>query len=192
VYADLSGDYWVVVTDPVSGCVGSDTVNYLVHELPVASFDAYPIGDLTVNFYNTTTGAETFFWNFGDGGYSFDEDPVYTYPYAGDWEVTLTVTNDCGADISDAPVTIAVSIDSETDTESIALSPNPAIDHITVELNSGEVAILLIYNMLGELMLQSEFHMQDQIDVSKFPAGSYQLILAVDDEIKTGSFVIQH
>ena len=48
-------------------------------------------------FGNTSTGATTYHWNFGDGiGTSAEVSPTYAYSGTGTYTVTLTTTNDLG------------------------------------------------------------------------------------------------
>ena len=42
----------------------------------------------------------TYAWDFGDGGSSSEENPIYTFTEAGEYVVTLTVTEDCPGGIS--------------------------------------------------------------------------------------------
>jgi gliding motility-associated-like protein len=48
---------------------------------------------LTVNFNNTTTGAVSYEWHFGDGGTSTLQNPTYTYNATGFFTDTLITTN---------------------------------------------------------------------------------------------------
>lgn len=50
------------------------------------------VGD-AVQFTNTSTGAATYLWNFGDGATSTDENPTHTYGSAQTYTVTLTAFN---------------------------------------------------------------------------------------------------
>ena len=71
-------------------------------EAPVASFTAnstagYP--PISVQFTDISTGDPTAWdWNFGDGAISTEQHPVHTYTSAGNYTVSLTVTNDGGSD----------------------------------------------------------------------------------------------
>lgn len=47
-------------------------------------------------FTNTTSGSNTYSWNFGDGGTSTLEDPTHTYATAGTYTVSLLVTTNPG------------------------------------------------------------------------------------------------
>lgn len=68
---------------PYSGAVGS----------PV-QFDGSGSDDLDGSI-------SSYAWNFGDGGTSTLEQPMHTYGSAGDFNVTLTVTDDSGTSASD-------------------------------------------------------------------------------------------
>jgi PKD repeat protein len=67
---------------------------------PVASFIGDPIigiAPLTVQFTDLSEGIPTlWFWDFGDGGSSTEQDPAYTYTTPGFYTVTLTSANPAG------------------------------------------------------------------------------------------------
>lgn len=48
------------------------------------------------DFTSTSTNADTLIWDFGTGAGSGATNPVYTYPAAGTYTVTLIAANDCG------------------------------------------------------------------------------------------------
>ncbi len=55
---------------------------------------------LNVNFMNTSMGAASFLWDFGDGTTSTEVSPIHTYANGGSYTVTLT-----GLDLTMTPVT---------------------------------------------------------------------------------------
>ncbi|MFH1160373.1 MAG: PKD domain-containing protein [bacterium] len=53
-----------------------------------------PQNHLIVNFTNQSLGIITsYFWDFGDGSFSFGENPSHAFPYTGEFKVCLTVSN---------------------------------------------------------------------------------------------------
>lgn len=67
----------------------------------------------TVTFTNTSTvsGTVTYEWNFGDDATSTDKDPVHTYEFKGEYNVTLTVKDSQGGT---HPVSTKVKVDKKT------------------------------------------------------------------------------
>lgn len=59
---------------------------------PTASFTGSADGcaPLTVQFTNTSLLGQSYLWNFGDGGSSTADNPVYTFTVPGTYTVTLT------------------------------------------------------------------------------------------------------
>ncbi len=69
---------------------------------PVADFSGNPVSGtapLNVSFSDLSTNSPTSWaWNFGDGHTSNAQNPSHTYTSAGDYTVTLTVSNNDGQD----------------------------------------------------------------------------------------------
>ncbi len=93
-----------------SGC--SDTISHdiEVEPLPAVSIavieDSVCLGQLT-EFSGSGTGIATWFWEFGDGGTSIDQNPNYLYSSPGIYIVTLTVTG-IGADNCENSVSMEI------------------------------------------------------------------------------------
>jgi len=51
-----------------------------------------------IDFYNYSSNATSFNWNFGDGGSSTAANPSHTYTTAGTYTVSLQASSTCGAD----------------------------------------------------------------------------------------------
>lgn len=92
-----AGARFISVTNPDGQSVTSGTgilsITGSAPPPPVASFTAGPtagVAPLTVNFTNTSTGATSYSWNFGDGNISISANPSDTYTSAGIYTVTLT------------------------------------------------------------------------------------------------------
>ena len=81
----VGGTYDVTLSVTENGCNNTSTVqNYIyVEDSPIAMFtpSINTFTDLSqeVTFLNTTTGASTYLWNFGDGWTSTDMDPSHIF-----------------------------------------------------------------------------------------------------------------
>ncbi|MEL6674322.1 MAG: gliding motility-associated C-terminal domain-containing protein [Bacteroidota bacterium] len=92
----LGGPYQVVVTDSAL-CTDSVTIDIQAEPLPVAAFttDFAPADSFIVKvskgvqFINQSQNAITYFWDFGDGGISYDVDPKHIYEGEGFYRVML-------------------------------------------------------------------------------------------------------
>ncbi len=82
------------------GCNDTTEQDIVVDPLPEVDFtigdDSICLGESAV-FTGIGTNISTWFWDFGDGGYSIEQSPSYMYGTAGTYTVTLTVT-EIGAD----------------------------------------------------------------------------------------------
>ena len=63
---------------------------------PVVSAYSSLQGGLTTTFTNTSTGATSYKWNFGDGNTSTLQNPVHTYNFGGNYSACLIAYNSCG------------------------------------------------------------------------------------------------
>lgn len=116
IFVSNAGTYEVTVTNEY-GCTAAASVD--VTETPTGGLDggggSSPGGgagggicplvnpDFTnsicnpIQFTNTTNPpAQAYFWEFGDGQYSWDENPVHHYPSAGNYTVTFWATDNFG------------------------------------------------------------------------------------------------
>jgi PKD repeat protein len=99
-----AGSYDVTLT--VANGAGSDSVTnagYIIAVTPppVADFVGAPVEGtvpLTVSFTDLSAGATTWAWSFGDGATSSDRSPSHAYATEGTYDVSLTASNDAGAD----------------------------------------------------------------------------------------------
>lgn len=98
------------VTLIASNAAGADTLtrpDYIrVWGAPSAAFGVQSVSGLTAQFTNTSQGADTYQWNFGDGQTSTMATPQHTYAAPGIYTVTLTASNICGSRTFTLPVTI--------------------------------------------------------------------------------------
>ncbi len=95
IWTGTSGWVYVVENSP-SGCPSlPDSCFVNVSTPPIADFDTIGIGyyNPLYSFLDSSTGAITWFWDFGDGSTSLLQNPNHQYNGAGTYIVTLIVTN---------------------------------------------------------------------------------------------------
>ncbi len=144
-------------------------------------------GEAMVNFQNTSTGATSYSWNFGDGNTSTEANPSHTYRNPGKFQVVLTALN--GGACSDIAVgTIEIGavtgIDGPGDLDTrISMFPNPAKEEAFLNLNLDrqQRIWLVLSDVLGRTVrtwdLGQVQERQVALDCSGLQAGAYQLTI---------------
>jgi len=99
VYPSTTTTYIVVGVD-AGGCQNTASVTVTVSAVhPIVDFEAFPLSGcepLTVQFTDLSSKVEpdaTYYWDFGNGTFSYEQNPVAYYISSGSYDVTLTVTN---------------------------------------------------------------------------------------------------
>lgn len=84
--------------DPSTGCLNTDNTLVTVEPLPIAGFTHDPVACVNVAFpfTNTSTGASTYVWDFGDGSASPSAQPFHAYAAPGTYVVRLVAITDAG------------------------------------------------------------------------------------------------
>ena len=107
------GTYTVNLTVTNTAGSNSTTATVTVTEpsgpAPVAGFTANVTSGnvpLTVRFTDASTGADSWYWAFGDGATSTEQNPVHTYTQVGRFTVTLTVANTAGSSSATRIITV--------------------------------------------------------------------------------------
>ncbi|MBK6861249.1 MAG: T9SS type A sorting domain-containing protein [Saprospiraceae bacterium] len=106
---DKGGDYHLNVKNIKNLCESDATVLVYQQTEPIALFDQ-SIDGLKLQFNDQSNGLPTSWnWNFGDGTTSIIQNPQHVFAKEGEFEVCLTVTNDCGQNIKCAKLLIGIS-----------------------------------------------------------------------------------
>ncbi|MBB3699913.1 PKD repeat protein/arylsulfatase A-like enzyme [Flammeovirga yaeyamensis] len=184
-YAAL-GEYTVTLTVQNAGGESTETKENFVTvieeplEAPIADFEADPTtgkGELTVQFTDLSIGEiVSWFWNFGDGNTSEEQNPKHTYTEVGQYDVSLKVSNEAGDDTKLMEDMITVESDAPTSAEldrlNIKIFPNPAQHEVNVV--GPNIESVSIFNSLGQLVKTID-HQGDgvKVDVNALPKGIY-------------------
>ena len=94
-----STTYYLTVTNAANACPKIDTVEIFVNPKPIAAF-TQPVNQCLAGnnftFINTSSGATSYFWTFGDGTSSTLLNPTHTYTTASNYTVQLVTTTSFG------------------------------------------------------------------------------------------------
>ena len=177
------------------GEVEDYTVNIAAdNQAPAADFVGSPTSGqapLIVKFTNQSTNSPTSWsWDFGDGGSSTAQSPVYTYTAGGDYTVTLTVTNAYGADTMTNFFSVKPAGD--TDEPEYTQEDKTAIDHFL--MNPNPTIVTIEPDWIGpegflNLMFQltSGMHIALQVDMLDFGISTGA---EVEIHTSTGTYVV--
>ncbi len=100
-YSDL-GAYEITLSANANGCSGTISREFSIVGTLQADFVAEFEGcaPVEITFINLSTGAESYYWDFGNGNSSSDEAPVTLYSEPGIYEVSLYAKKDTVISIS--------------------------------------------------------------------------------------------
>ncbi len=137
-----AGNYTAMLT--VSNANGTNStftaITVLQPLLPVANFSSNitsGTAPLTVQFTDLSQNAEEWNWDFGDGAASTEQNPSHTYSAAGNYKVTLTVSDEDGSNIKTGEISVAKSsIDNSGNSSSADNSGNSSSENVSVNESS--------------------------------------------------------
>lgn len=153
---------------------------------PSAAFNYTKLNETLISFVNQSSNGERYSWQFGDGQISAEENPSHHYLSNGNYMVSLTVSKDCfTADTIAEQITIAA-IDSVI-TNTTLIYPNPVSDFLVVNYTLPAIKNAKLFNAVGQQLQTNYFPFGDltKIDMKKFPAGIYFLVIRTDASKKT-------
>ena len=198
IQVSTAGTYSVTVTYAALSCQETSApVTTTVNTNPQSSFSI--TGTLytgsPITFTNQSSGAASYFWQFGDGNSSTDENTGHTYTTMNSFTVNLTVTGANGCqDISSQQIAVVTGLPGE---EGISVYPNPVRQgSLVIEITekAGAAVHMSLVNMLGQPMFEDQFQstgdaMSRTVPASALSEGIYVLKINVGDRIVTRKIV---
>jgi PKD repeat protein len=161
----------------------------VVNGVPTVGF-SFVVNDGTVNFSNTSANASDYKWEFGDGGASTEENPVYNYTEPGEYPVTLTASNECGFSTLTTTVLVVTGVEELAGIREFRVFPNPSSGAFSVLLRGEPRSSvqLSFRDVLGRSLYERAFDfrpgvLQQELSFEALPAGVYFL------QVSTGGHV---
>lgn len=158
-------------------------LNIFINEAAVAGF-SYLSNDYTVAFTNTSTGADSYLWEFGDETFSIETNPIHEYSLPGEYSVKLSAESDCGADEYTATVIVSTGID-QNEVNLCSIFPNPADKFIKIQ-SQKLISEISIYDLSGKQILKIDdlYKLNSEINISDLHQGVYFIkIISSDKDI---------
>lgn len=188
---DASGDYsWIQ-----NGLDTSSAVTITVLPIPDADFTAAPNPlDLavttsgTVDFSNTSTGADEYHWDFDNGLQTTLTDPSISFSTVGDYDVTLVATDTTTGCTDTAVVTVTVinSVGIEELQADVKIYPVPTENIFYIDLQGAENQYIVeLRDLNGRLISQQELQAGNttiSYDLTEFESGIYLVRVFNDQE----------
>jgi spore germination protein YaaH/PKD repeat protein len=185
-----AGTYTATLTAINAGITDTAYHTVIVNTNPSGSFSgndtSVNLPASTVNFTSNVTNANTYLWNFGDGGTSTFANPSHTYTTTGEYSVSLQLTSSAGCSTLVSmtnyvhvygPTGIA-----ELNDGNIQLIPNPASSVVTIiSAVSGRVEIR---DLQGKICINDDVQGRRSIDISSLSSGLYNVIFVSENGIE--------
>jgi len=176
---DLNGDGTI---DIVSGSIldddgGTDrgaAFTVFIERCPSPSGDFdYEVDGGTVQFFAEGGEGYSYIWNFDDGGYSQEQNPVHTYESNGTFWVCLAINNDCGGNNFCKNVAVStLSVEDEI-RDQTKVFPNPATNLVNIQ-SPVQIEEISLMDITGKMVYKAlPNSMNTTIELDRFPAGVY-------------------
>ena len=200
IVVTAAGSYNVTTTNAVAcdGVGTSSNTVVTVSPVPTATAAVASTTGFNVTFSNTSTGATSYSWDFGDFSSSSATAPVHAYASNGTYNVTLIATNGTCADTITFTTTLSVGIEEIQTIAGVNLYPNPVNQEATIDLNLNEATnvSVFVYDITGKIVATVFNGQMDaglttlKVDASELEAGIYFTTIVSGTAKKTLKMVV--
>jgi gliding motility-associated-like protein len=165
-------------------CSRNDTVEIAVNTSPVANFSVIPVdsscNSYSLLFLNNSTNALSYLWEFGDGNFSTDMQPTYTFTTQNLFQIKLIAKNAGCEDLEVLPLKIAFSENSLFIPNSFTPNNDERNDSFYIPKGCLDSISISIYDRWGQLMKRwdtIEGFWDGKINGTPAPTGVYVYLL---------------
>jgi hypothetical protein len=187
------GDYTVIMTDSL-GCTREMT--FVVNEaIDVAAEFEVPEGAIELiggvaeyQFTNMSTGATDYEWDFDNGTFSDEENPLHNFTQTGLYLVELNAHNDDCADSFQAVINVeqGVNVEELLDDGLVEIKKDLSGWYLQFDFSKGHQLEINVYNLVGQRIISTISGNFDNDRVSLGELSQTQLKLIEVRDLETG------
>ncbi len=156
---------------------------------PISNFTTTNLYTTVVSFSNTSSNANEYLWDFGDGQTSIENNPTHTYPTAGQYLVKLTASK-CGINNAYEQLIITSNL-SNADQSSVknkcTVFPNPTKSTLFID-SPDKIELLELFDIFGRLIAIYP-KVVSNIDFSDKNSGIYLLKIHTTKGVQTEKII---
>ncbi|MBT3208895.1 MAG: PKD domain-containing protein [Bacteroidetes bacterium] len=164
---------------------------------PTADF-SYITDNLNVQFTNNSPNANSYYWDFGDGNFSSEANPVHNYSSNGIFEITYIASSQNCSDTITQTIDLTYSTVEFSFIEKLKILPNPnsGVFIIDFSIAQEENIKLEIVNLAGQSVYSEELtnfsgKYSKEIHLSDIAKGIYQIQISSKDKIINRKFSVE-
>lgn len=147
---------------------------------------------LSVTFNDISAGSLAWWWDFGDGTFSNEQNPTHVYSANGTYQVKLYIENEIGSwDENTQSVTVSSLSTAQNIETSFSIFPNPTKGDIQLSWDNNYVVVnYQIYDVVGKLVAEKQMLKRGEpINLSALNNGLYFLKISAENVIQTVKIV---
>ena len=150
---------------------------------PLANYSWTP-NNLSVNYVDTSTGSLAWWWDFGDGTFSNEQNPTHIYAANGSYQVKLYVENTIKSWDQITKTVNVTNLSNVAESQiRFSISPNPTSSSVFVNCNT--VFSTLNYQLsdvFGKIIINNTFtNSANEISLATLSKGMYFLKINAED-----------
>lgn len=141
-----------------------------------------------LGFRNSSQKSETYLWDFGDGNYSNEYEPIHYFKKEADYKIQL-ISSKCSRSDTMIQYVKVVANDSYKEKSEVMYYPNPVLDVLVI---NAEFQSVEIYNLSG-LMMSAKIELgfeETKIDFSFLSKGVY-VVKGLTDNVEHSFKVVK-
>lgn len=186
----------------VTNAYGSDFISkeIIVVDEPSAAFD-FTATNGVLNFQNLSQNGMSYFWDFGDGITSEEENPVHTFVENGSYTISLVVVSEiCNSIVTTSQEVVVIATDVENIEKKLKVSifPNPSEGLFYLKIESERIQDFEVELIDVNGRLLDQFFIENQkaeyvklFDYQLLTGGIYFIKIKNEGEVLVKKIVIQ-